>query len=589
MKALPMLPGTRLQGHLPMVAIIASTVVVVVISIFSLNQGWFSIFQNLFYFPIILACVFYPRRGLVFSVILAWVYFGIILAFTEDPATLQGALIRVIFFILIAAVISYLSLIRVRTEGVLREQEAMYRNFMDKAPEMILIHKHGVIRYVNPVVADTLHIQPEDAVNRPITDFVAPEYHARIKETVQRRLQGDDIAPYDIELVGKDGERRAVLVSGNRITFEGEPALIVILTDITERKRVEEALKFSNLLLSTEHEATIDGILIVNSGGKILFSNRRFKEIWGIPEDVIASGSDELALQSVTETLAQPEEFMARVRYLYEHPAESSQEEVQLRDGRVLDRYSTPLTGADGTYLGRVWFFRDISGRKRVEGALYQANRKLNLLSSITRHDINNQLTVLKGYLDLSEDFIGDPARLGEIIRKEKQAAESIERQIAFTKEYQEMGVEAPLWQSVAPAIDRATRALPVQDVKVDVGFTDLDVYADPLFEKVFYNLIDNALKYGGEGLKRIHITSKETAAGLVIVCEDDGVGIAWEDKTRLFTKGFGKHTGLGLFLTREILGITGITITENGEPGKGARFELNVPKGIYRFTPGST
>jgi signal transduction histidine kinase len=111
------------------------------------------------------------------------------------------------------------------------------------------------------------------------------------------------------------------------------------------------------------------------------------------------------------------------------------------------------------------------------------------------------------------------------------------------------------------------------------------EVYADPLFGKVFYNLIDNALRYGGAEMKIIRVSSQESERGLTITCEDDGVGISAEDKKLLFTRGFGKNTGLGLFLSREILAITGISITENGTPGKGARFEITVPKGAYRFT----
>jgi signal transduction histidine kinase len=101
----------------------------------------------------------------------------------------------------------------------------------------------------------------------------------------------------------------------------------------------------------------------------------------------------------------------------------------------------------------------------------------------------------------------------------------------------------------------------------------------------VFYNLIDNALRYGGEQMTTIQVSSQESDTGLTLLCEDDGVGITEEDKKRLFTRGFGKNTGLGLFLSREILSITGITITENGTPGKGARFEITVQKGGYRFT----
>jgi signal transduction histidine kinase len=127
--------------------------------------------------------------------------------------------------------------------------------------------------------------------------------------------------------------------------------------------------------------------------------------------------------------------------------------------------------------------------------------------------------------------------------------------------------------------------ALPMRAVHIEPDPADPEVYSDPLFEKVFYNLIDNALRYGGDQMKTIRVSSQESDTSLTIVCEDDGVGITDEDKKKLFRKGFGKHTGLGLFLSREILAITGITITENGVPGTGARFEITVPKGAYRFT----
>jgi signal transduction histidine kinase len=124
-----------------------------------------------------------------------------------------------------------------------------------------------------------------------------------------------------------------------------------------------------------------------------------------------------------------------------------------------------------------------------------------------------------------------------------------------------------------------------MRDVLVEAGPADLSVYADPMFGKIFYNLIDNTLKYGGGAITKIHISCHATDRGLVLICEDDGAGIAIEDKENLFEQGYGKHTGLGLFLSREILAITGITITETGEPGKGARFEMVVPKGAFRFT----
>jgi signal transduction histidine kinase len=230
----------------------------------------------------------------------------------------------------------------------------------------------------------------------------------------------------------------------------------------------------------------------------------------------------------------------------------------------------------------------EITDRKHAEEALKQANTKLNLLSGITRHDIRNQLVVLRGFLEISKRSLGDAAKMSEYILREEQAAKSIEHQIDFTKQYQDLGVNAPTWQNVEETIKKTQAALPARDIRIIVEVGTLEVYADPLFEKVFYNLIDNALKYGGETLTAIHIFYREVPDGLMLICEDDGAGISVTDKTRLFEKGFGKNTGLGLFLSREILGITGITIRESGEPGKGARFGVLVPKAAYRFVPAS-
>jgi signal transduction histidine kinase len=160
------------------------------------------------------------------------------------------------------------------------------------------------------------------------------------------------------------------------------------------------------------------------------------------------------------------------------------------------------------------------------------------------------------------------------------------QEELEFTRDYQDLGVQAPAWQEVAAIIREKESHLPTQDVRREIAIQPktLEIYADPLLGKVFYNLIDNSLRYGGEQMTGIHITSREESGALVLVFADNGIGIPAKDKTRLFTKGFGKNTGLGLFLSREILAITGISITENGEPGEGARFEITVPKGMYRY-----
>ncbi|MFA5414411.1 MAG: PAS domain S-box protein [Methanoregula sp.] len=244
----------------------------------------------------------------------------------------------------------------------------------------------------------------------------------------------------------------------------------------------------------------------------------------------------------------------------------------------------TVVPGYEQTFSKILISIIDISDLKRIDKALRQANKQLNLLSSITRHDILNQLMALKGYLELSQRVIDNPETLSGYIKKEQQAANTIEHQITFTRDYQELGVAAPEWQNVNVSIKKAVAGLPMRDIHVDVDPKNPEIFADQLFEKVFYNLIDNALRYGGEEMKTIRFSSQESDARLTILCEDDGVGISPDEKKHLFVRGFGKNTGLGLFLSREILLITGITITENGTQGKGARFEITVPKGMWRM-----
>ncbi|MCX6690969.1 MAG: HAMP domain-containing sensor histidine kinase [Methanoregula sp.] len=226
----------------------------------------------------------------------------------------------------------------------------------------------------------------------------------------------------------------------------------------------------------------------------------------------------------------------------------------------------------------------DITKRHKVEVSLATANQKLSLLSQITRHDILNQLMVLDGYLEISHDFIDKPETLKEFIQKEKQIVNTIEEQITFTRDYEELGIAAPEWQNVHASIKKAVVELPMREVKVEIDPKDLEIFADRLFEKVFYNLIDNALRYGGDGMKTIRFSMQERDGNEVIVCKDDGVGVPVDEKERIFDRGFGKNTGLGLALAREILSITEITIRENGEPGRGASFEITVPKGKWRI-----
>ena len=161
--------------------------------------------------------------------------------------------------------------------------------------------------------------------------------------------------------------------------------------------------------------------------------------------------------------------------------------------------------------------------------------------------------------------------------------AGNILRQIEFTRTYEDIGVRAPQWQSVAEQLSLLSPPAEQAGVHLSVSTGDLQIYADPLLEKVFENLIDNSLRHG-EHVRHIEVSYEKRDTGLVLLYRDDGTGIPDTEKERIFEKGFGKHTGLGLFLTREILAITRLSIRECGQFGRGVLFEIQVPEGSFRF-----
>lgn len=219
----------------------------------------------------------------------------------------------------------------------------------------------------------------------------------------------------------------------------------------------------------------------------------------------------------------------------------------------------------------------------RYSNALRETNDKLNLMNSITRHDINNQLTVLIGHLEMMKEKYQDPA-IQQYLEIERRAAKNIERQIMFTREYQDIGSQAPRWFDLRSVIFRAQEAVPLASISLTVRCERIEIYADPLFERVFYTLFENTIRHGGP-VTRIGISCHERNNGLRILYEDDGEGVLAAHKEDIFEREYFKHTGYGLFLSASILQITGISIKETGVPGKGARFEVLVPKGAYRFT----
>lgn len=247
---------------------------------------------------------------------------------------------------------------------------------------------------------------------------------------------------------------------------------------------------------------------------------------------------------------------------------------VELEE-RVIERTRT-LTRANESLIA------EIEERKQFEEAIQLANKKLNTLSSITRHDILNQITAIVMYLALAEEEIADPAAL-EHLKKIGQITQLIQKQIRFTRNYQFIGTRSPQWQVLSVTIDDAIKDLNLGAVRMEKQVGNLEIYADLLLEKVFYNLVENSLRHGVK-VTTCRVAYQKEDNNLIVLYEDDGIGIPAGVKEKIFRREYYRNTGYGMFLAKEILNTTGITIRETGDPGNGARFEIWVPEGSFCF-----
>lgn len=162
-------------------------------------------------------------------------------------------------------------------------------------------------------------------------------------------------------------------------------------------------------------------------------------------------------------------------------------------------------------------------------------------------------------------------------------AAKSIQQLIQFTAEYQSLGQTKPEWQNIIEILTEPLIIRMVSGIAYHIPDTHMFIFADPLLRKVFYNFIENPIRHGGK-INTISISFKEETDGGMLVYEDDGCGVPYDEKEKIFHRGVGKNTGLGLFFIREILVITSLSIRECGIPGKGVRFEIYIPEGKYRI-----
>jgi signal transduction histidine kinase len=224
----------------------------------------------------------------------------------------------------------------------------------------------------------------------------------------------------------------------------------------------------------------------------------------------------------------------------------------------------------------------DITDRKKAEDDLVAAIQKLKILSVVTRNDIITDIYALEGYIELIRDDL--PAMQAHpLSEKIDWVMERIRNKSAFFKDYDESGTKEPVWQDVSASVNVAQQRLRTTRLRVKSEVNGLEIFADPLLEKVFFNLLDNTMRHGTHATD-VRIAQHISGNLLVLTYEDNGGGIPAGDKERIFERGVGSHTGIGLFFAREVFGLTGITIRECGEPGRGVRFEISIPGGKFRL-----
>jgi PAS domain S-box-containing protein len=209
---------------------------------------------------------------------------------------------------------------------------------------------------------------------------------------------------------------------------------------------------------------------------------------------------------------------------------------------------------------------------------------KLDLLFSITRSDILDQLSVIMNSLERAQ-LKNTQEAMQAFFDSTIGSVESIRNQIEFFRLLQEHGLVTPKWQHVSHSFEDAAALLPAHAVDIRSEMDDFEIYTDPLLPRVFFNLMENSLKYGGRRLTGIRLSAMISGDSLHIIYEDNGYGVLPDEKLKIFEFRQGSATGMDLFLVREILGFTAITITENGEPEKGVRFVIVVPKNKFRLT----
>ncbi|MCX6698630.1 MAG: PAS domain S-box protein [Methanomicrobiales archaeon] len=468
-----------------------------------------------------------------------------------------------------------------------RAEEALYMSLvMDSIPTR-LCYVDADLRYVyvNNAYAEWYGKTRKEFRGKSISDVKGEAVFRQDLPHYQVVLSGRPVSFERIDL-GEEGFEHFEIVTlvphydGGLVT-----GFFASILDITERTRAEEALRQSEEKFRGIFDTINDGIHIHETGpdgmpGQFIEVNEVACRMLGFSrEELLEHGP----LDFVTGYHNRPvngiiEELASTGHSFFET-------EHRRKDGSIVPvEINSHVVSLQGKRM-TVAVVRDITERKRAENTLKRVNQKLNFLSQLTRQDLTSQIFVLNSYLELAKKQAAGQGQILESIQKGKRAAESIYAITEITKNYQDMGAKPPKWQNVKMAMLFGLSHIPLGEIQHSIETEGLEIFADSLLEKAFQRLCESSFTHGVR-VTRTRLWKKMTAGELTIFFEDDGIGIPPEKKEQIFlrSEGVTRASRGSLIFVREILDITGITITETGEPGRGARFEMTVPKGAWRM-----
>lgn len=471
-------------------------------------------------------------------------------------------------------------------EDELKKREEQYRFITENSIDVIwTMDLSGRFTYISPSVWHLRGYTPQEVMESSLEETISPGSLDVVKKSIQhaQMLIKQGIDPpsqtLEIEQPCKDGSSVWTEAMA-RPLFDrwGDPiGFIGVSRDITKRREAEEALRDNEIKFISIFNQTPDPVLIIDSSGIILEVNHGFHEMFGLLDtEVQGKRVDEIPVLS---------EIAGRDILMKSAGKEG---EVFRKEMTFTTRINIPIIAevawsqllihSEPCLLIQI---HDISEIRKAHDAAQKANNKLNILSSITRHDILNRVMIASLYSDEIKESVSDPTLL-KYLNTISQASADIEHLISFTKEYQDLGTSAPAWQQVQSVFSQPSIKSLAKDITIESDLGTLEIYADLMLEKVLYNLVENSVRHG-QNLTIIRIAYGIVDNTCTLTYEDDGGGVPKGDKEKIFERGFGKNTGMGLFLIREILSITGIEIHETGIYGTGVRFEMQIPSGKWR------